>query len=350
MGDGLLGLIWWGSLMLALLSIIGMLMLILRRFFFMRHERRNAVWRDAIMVGIVGWLDGDGDLAPIEHAADGRPGIAADLIAELRQVVRGEQRERLAALAAALGIVAFNCRRLITGDTRTRRVVAARLAIGPAEHVALSLEAALDDPDYQVRLAAARSLAELRAIRSVRLLVDKLGLAAEHNSRVLYYIFRQLVPALNDQLVALLQSECSVVIKELALDALGQSGDGAMVEPIARLLNDSSPELRAKALRALTDLGYPDAGPRALRALADPAWWVRAQAAICVGRVGFLPALPLLAELLADRQWWVRFRAAEALYALGDKGRALLRAAAEATGGRAARVSELLLAEKERAV
>jgi HEAT repeat protein len=350
MGVGLLGLIWWGSLTLALLSIMGMLILVLRRFFLMRHERRNAVWRDAIMLGIVGWLDGDEDLAAIERATEGRPGIAADLIAELRQVVRGEQRERLAELANALGIVAFNRRRLITGDTRMRRMVAARLAIGPAEQVALSLEAALDDPDYQVRLAAARSLAELRAIRSVRLLVDKLGLAAEHNSRVLYYIFRQLVPALNDQLVALLQSECSAVIKELALDALGQSGDGAMVEPIARLLNDPSPEVRAKALRALTDLGYPDAGPRALRALADPAWWVRTQAAICVGRVGFLPALPLLAELLADRQWWVRFRAAEALYALGDKGRALLKAAAEATGGRAARVSELLLAEKERAV
>jgi HEAT repeat protein len=350
MGASLLGLIWWGSLTLALLSVLGMLILVVRRFFLMRNERRSAVWRDAIMLGVVGWLDGDEDLASIERAVKGRAAVAADLIAELRQVVRGQQRERLAALADALGIVEFNRRRLITGDTRTRRLVAARLAIGPAEHVALSLEAALDDPDYQVRLAAARSLAELRAIRSVRLLVDKLGLAAEHNSRVLYYIFRQLVPALNDQLVALLQSECSAVIKELALDALGHSGDGAMVEPISRLLNDSSPEVRAKALRALTDLGYPEAGPRALRALADPAWWVRTQAAICVGRVGFLPALPLLAELLADKQWWVRFRAAEALYALGEKGRALLKAAAEATGGRAARVSELLLAEKERMV
>jgi len=347
MGGGLLGLIWWGSLLLALLSVLGMLILVLRRFFLMRRERRDAAWRDEIMRGIVRWLDGDEELAPIERAAEGRAEIAADLIAELRQVVRGEQRDRLAALAGSLGIVEFNRRRLITGDTRTRRSVAARLAIGPAEHVALSLEAALDDPDYQVRLTAARSLAELRAIRSVRLLVDKLGLAAEHNSRLLYHIFRQLVPALNNQLVALLQSERSVVIKELALDALGQSGDGALVEPISRLLDDSSPEVRATALRALTELGYPDAGPCALRALADPAWWVRTQAAACVGRIGFLPALPKLAELLADEQWWVRFRAAEALYALGERGRAMLKAVAADTGGRAARVSDLLLAEKE---
>lgn len=349
MGAGLLGVILWGSLALALVSVVGMLALVLRRVFLMRRERREAQWREAIMLGIVGWLDGGDDLATIERAAQGHIDIADDLIAELRQVVRGEQRARLAALAGMLGIVEFNCRRLIAGETRERRLMAARLAIGPAERVALPLEAALDDPDYQVRLAAARSLAELRAIRSVRLLVDKLGLAAEHNSRVLYYIFRQLVPALNDQLVALLEVERSVVIKELALDALGQSGDGTLVEPISRLLDDPSPEVRAKALRALTELGYPDAGPCALRGLADPAWWVRTQAAICVGRIGYMRALPALAELLADRQWWVRFRAAEALYALGEKGQSMLKAAAAATGGHAARVAELLLAEKERA-
>jgi HEAT repeat protein len=349
MGEGLLGSIWWGSLSLALISVLGMLVLVLRRFFLMRRERREADWRDAITLGIVGWLDGGEELAPIERAAAGHADIAADLIAELRQVVRGDQRERLGALAGMLGIVEFNRRRLIAGDTRERRLMAARLAIGPAASVALVLEAALDDPDYQVRLAAARSLAELRAIRSVRLLVDKLGVAVEHNSRVLHYIFRQLAPALNDQLVALLEVEQSVLVKELALDALGHSGDGTAVAPITRVLDDPSPEVRAKALRALTDLGYPDAGPRALRALADPAWWVRTQAAICVGRIGYLPALPALAELLADGQWWVRFRAAEALYALGASGRDALRTAAAATGGHAARVAELLLAEKERA-
>jgi HEAT repeat protein len=349
MGQGLLWLIWWGSVQLALLSILGMLVLVLRRVFLTRQERRDTAWREAIMLGVVGWLDGDEDLAPIESVAAAHQEITANLIAELRQVVRGEQRDRLATLAGVLGIVDYNRWQLIVGDTRTRRLGAARLAVGPADRVALSLEAALDDPDYLVRLAAARSLAELRAIVSVRLLVDKLGLAAEHNSRVLYYIFRQLVPALNGQLVALLQSECAVVIKELALDALGQSGDGGMVEPISRLLDDPSPEVRAKVLRALTELGYPDAGPCAMRGLTDPAWWVRTQAAICIGRIGFLPALPKLAELLADEQWWVRFRAAEALYAMGEGGHAQLKAAAAMTGGRAARVSELLIAEKERA-
>jgi HEAT repeat protein len=55
-----------------------------------------------------------------------------------------------------------------------------------------------------------------------------------------------------------------VPIKLLALDALGKTGDGALVAPISALADDPSPELRAKALRSLGELGYPDA-PRARR-------------------------------------------------------------------------------------
>jgi HEAT repeat protein len=347
--DLLLRWIWCGSLSLALLSVLSMLMLIVRRLVLRRGERRHAQRRSALLQRIVRYLDGTDDKAALEAAAAGQLEVVAELIAELRQVVRGDNRERLTELAASLGVINFNRRRLIEGDVRARRLAAAWLAIGPAQRVAVALEAALEDRDYQVRLAAARSLAELRAVGSVRVLVEKLGIEAEHNSRVLYFVFRQLVPALSDQLVALLDSDQPVVIKELALDALAKTGDGRLVEPIARLVDDPSPDIRADALRALAELGYPEAGPCALEALSDPSWPVRMQAAACIGRIGFLAAIPKLADLLGDAQWWVRYRAAEALYELGEKGWEVLRSAAAETAGPRARVSELLLAEKEQA-
>jgi HEAT repeat protein len=344
----LLWLIWFISFGLALLSVAGMQMLIFRRMILARSDRKRAAWRDALMVRIVDYLDGTEDYATLARLVEQHPAIAGELIGEMRQLVRGAHRDRLSELVVSLGIIDFNLKRLRHRDARERRLAAAWLAVAPGEQVTAALEAALDDRDYHVRLEAVRSLTELRAVRSVLDMVEKLGGAAEHNSRVLYHIFRQLVPALNDQLVALLHSGQSVPIKVLALDALGRSGDGTLVAPIARLIDDPSPELRAKALRALAELGYPDAAPAVLRALADESWRVRTQAANCAGRVGCVAAIPQLVALLGDEQWWVSYRAAEALYALGDAGRGALAGAAAGTD-RAGRVSELVIAEKTQA-
>jgi HEAT repeat protein len=344
----LLRMIWLTSLALAAVSVAGMVLLIVRRMILSRGARKRASWRDALMLRIVDYLDGTGDYDSLAKLARQHPDIAGELIGEMRQLVRGAHREKLSELVVSLGLIAFNLKRLKQRDARQRRLAAAWLAVAPGEEVVAALHDALDDRDYHVRLEAVRSLTELRAVRNVIELVEKLGGEVEHNSRVLYHIFRQLVPLLGDQVVALLRSNHSIPVKVLALDALGKTGDGALVAPISALADDPSPELRAKALRSLGELGYPDAAPFVLRALEDESWRVRTQAANCAGRIGCLAAIPRLAELLGDEQWWVSYRAAEALYALGEEGRRTL-AAAAATPGRAGRVSELVIAEKMQA-
>jgi HEAT repeat protein len=341
----LLRAIWLTSVALAALSVAGMLLLIVRRMILARSERKRGQLRDALMVRVVDYLDGTGDYYHLVRLAGQHPDIAGELIGEMRQLVRGAHREKLSDLVVSLGIVAFNLKRLRSRDARQRRLAAAWLAVAPGEGVIAALEAALDDPDYHVRLEAVRSLTELRAVRSVIEIVEKLGGEAQYNSRVLYHIFRQLVPELSGQLVELLHSGHAVPIKVLALDALGKSGDGALVGPISALADDPSEELRAKALRSLGELGYPDASPFVLRALDDESWRVRTQAANCAGRIGCLAAIPRLTELLGDEQWWVSYRAAEALYVLGEEGRRAL-ADAAARPGHAGRVSELIIAEK----
>jgi HEAT repeat protein len=342
-----LHMIWLSSFALAALSVAGMLLLIIRRTILSRGERKRAQWREALMLSIVDYLDGTESDA-VTRLAKQSPEIAGELIGEMRQLVRGAHRDKLSELVVSLRLIEFNLKRLKSRDARQRRLAAAWLVVAPGERVVAALHDALDDRDYHVRLEAARSLAELRAVRSVIELVEKLGGQVEYNSRVLYRIFRQLVPELNDQMLALLRSNHSIPVKVLALDALGRTGDGALVAPISAVAADPSPELRAKAVRALGELGYPDAAPAVLLALDDAFWRVRAQAASCAGRIGCLAAIPRLAELLADEQWWVSYRAAEALYALGEEGRRAL-ASAAASAGRAGRVSELVMAEKTQA-
>ena len=344
----LLQIIWLSSFAMATLSVAGMLLLIIRRMILSRGERKRAQWRDALMLRIVDYLDGTGDYASLVKLARQHPDIAGELIGEMRQLVRGAHRDKLSELVVTLGLIEFNLKRLKHRDARQRRLAAAWLAVAPGESVAAALHAALDDRDYYVRLEAVRSLTELRAVRSVLELVEKLGGEVERHSRVLYQIFRQLVPQLNDQMLGLLTSSQSIPVKVLALDALGKTGDGALVAPIAALVDDPSPELRAKALRSLGELGYPDAAPFVLRALDDESWRVRTQAANCAGRISCLAAIPRLTELLADEQWWVSYRSAEALYALGEEGRRAL-ASVAASPSRAGRVSELVMAEKMQA-
>lgn len=342
----LLELIWLISLILAGLSILVMFGLIVRRVISMRRDRLESAARDALTTLILDYLEGTVTLDALRGAARGKNSrLMSDIVRDLLRLIRGDDRDRLIALLRELGVVELHLSALHRRNPHARMAAIAALSFFDEPRVINEVRARLDDPDAAVRLAAAQALGELRSVGSVRVLVDKLQIGTRETSRELYNVFRKLAPEETSQLISLLHVEVPDLVKALALDALGKSGDYSAIDAVAGMVTDESENVRAQALRALAELAHPAAQPMVMRALTDPSWAVRAVAARCAGRIGLSEAIPLLEDLLDDDVWWVRQRAAESLYELGDLGiKALTTISRKAS--RASRVAQIVLAEK----
>jgi hypothetical protein len=106
-------------------------------------------------------------------------------------------------------------------------------------------------------------------------------------------------------------------IQYQAVEALGDLGDPAAVEPLAEALRgDEYSGVRWKAAEALAKIGTP-AVDTLIEALEDPDDDVRWKAAIALGEIGDPRAVDPLIRILADPDRFVQSRAAQALGMIG---------------------------------
>lgn len=246
------------------------------------------------------------------------------LFAELGASVSGAQKQRLAGLAAEVGLLEM-AERWCASRHWWRRLRGARLLtlLGGGQTVVPAL---LDDPRPEVRAQAAQW-------------------AAEHPE-----------PESIDRLLSMLtdsQAVCRFTVKDSLLRV-----DRAAAEPLLRYLSaisDAPPPEALEVAAGIADVRFlglalewcraPDARTRALagtlvgsiggseatealnRLLDDADDAVRAAGATGLGKLAHWPAAGPLAERLADPSWEVRKAAALALRGLGAPGALLLRRA-----------------------
>jgi HEAT repeat protein len=338
--------LWQVSLAMMAMSLSIVLLLIAYRWIDARNDRHRRRRRGQIEAAIFAFLDGSADRDAVVNAAGPRVELVGEVGLELVDLVRGQDRDRLIALLDGLGVARALRRRVEHGRRLARMTAAERLRCFGDEETSAVLRRALEDRDPDVRLAAARSLAEIGALPPLAELVAKLQIGTVQHSQALRHVFRSLGRHHSAELIALLESDAPALAKVLALDALGRSGDYTAIAAIVAASADADIELRAAAFRALGDLGHPAALPAVSRGLADPDWEIRTQAAVCAGRIGFVSLLPKLVALLGDPVWWVRFRSIEALFALGEPGEHAVIAVSQGAPGPAARTAQLVLAER----
>jgi len=137
-------------------------------------------------------------------------------------------------------------------DERCRALAA--LAAQPGDAAASTLLAALDDPSWRVRGAAARALGERPP-----------G-----------------VEAIGERLAGAALEDPHLWVRQAAGAALAGSSSSGLAR-LRAALRDPSIELRERALRALARWREPEASSALVEALADPVWRVRAAAAEALG-------------------------------------------------------------------
>jgi HEAT repeat protein len=105
-------------------------------------------------------------------------------------------------------------------------------------------------------------------------------------------------------------------VREVLGRVLGEVATPSLGEEVLQFAEDTLPELRAAAARALSYV-EPGLAVNALSDLArDPVWFVRLRAVVSLGKIGDRTAVPCLLHGLADSNRLVRLRAGEALMEL----------------------------------
>ena len=281
-----------------------------------------------------------------------RPKLFAQLIADLIQLVRGDERAQLVATATRLGFADYLRHQLRRGTVRTRITAAEVMADFPDDYCTSALEDSLEDRDSEVRLAAALSLASSGRAPPASDLISLLGLGGREQSMLIVTLLAEIARDRPGEVRALIvAADVPQGVKAAAIEALANTGDYTLVPIIAQLAlraDEQAPEL-PRFLRALGSMQHPAAAKAIERSLCSSVWWVRAAAAEAAGRIGLRKTGPRLVALLNDPDWWVRFRAGEALSRLGNDGNQWLGDTARHGGKRARMAAKLTLAEQARA-
>jgi HEAT repeat protein len=333
------------AIALVAIAIVAAIIAIVLRTFRTRIEAHRSAARTRLFVAVLAEMETEAPSMSLlaEFQQDFR--VAADLLGELAEMLKGHERDRLFALATSAGLGTWLRARLMRGNQDERRFAANTLRFFKESETVTALTQALDDRNNDVRLTAALALVDIDAAPSLAVLIDKLDAANREQSRQLYRLLEKLAINGSNEVVAIAEGTLGhPSLQTLAIDALGFARRFDAVEALVRLARHEMTTVRAAAVRAIATLEHPSILPIIDSGLGDPAWEVRAEAADAAARMGLFNLVPRIIMLLDDDSWWVRFRAAEALGKLGEAGIDALRAIVQSDRSRAAQAAAAVLA------
>jgi HEAT repeat protein len=239
--------------------------------------------------------------------------LVETMVLDAFEVAGPEESARLLKFMRASGLVekCISDARNHQGWRRHRALVALGRTRAPEGIPALA--EGLRDRNPETRLAALRGLGQMACPEAAVEILNWVGEAG------------LVVPALPLQ-SALIQTcaerpqvllpylqHAGASVREVLGRVLGEVATPSLGTEVLQFAEDSLPELRAAAARALSYV-EPGLAVNVLSALArDPVWFVRLRAIVSLGKLGDRAAIPFLLNGLTDSNRLVRLRAGEAL-------------------------------------
>jgi HEAT repeat protein len=315
------------TIVLLAAALVLLLTLTVRRVLLGVRQRRYAEAEQRVRPIAIALVEGEATEPPALSTAD--DAVLADVLGRYSRRLTGEADARIAAHFRD-----SNALRIALGGLRSRRMwrraeAAYRLGDMACDEVAPELLAALDDPERDVRAAAARSLGRLGVTTAALPLVQAL-VATRLPNGVAGQALMELGPGAVPELRRMTDhTEPRIRASAARLIGLaGGSGDAVVVE---RILQDPSAEVRAAAAEALGRIGAATAEPHLRSTLDDRVYFVRAEAAAALGVIGSPSALPRLLEIARSDRFQPARAAAQAVARIDPE--ALAAAAATADAG-----------------
>ncbi len=304
----------WGSALFAAIMTAAFFLLVARRWLSERRIKREG----SVLIGATkDFLRRIENLQPLVPPGNYRKPARMQAVLNLSRLLRGSERAKLMALADDDGIFDSALRELTHKKMRHRTHAIELLDQFESHKCVMALRTVMaNDPVYELRLAAAFTLARFGRLPSPRDTISQMSLLTNENSRIHLALFRALAPLHTDQLRKLVDDPAYQAIRASLIDSLGWSDDPSCLAEIEKASLDPSPDIRCAALRAAGQLGHPQASKWIIPMLGDNDENVRIQAIRCASRLSLSQAVPQIEILANDASTWIRWRADEALSAL----------------------------------
>lgn len=257
--------------------------------------------------------------------------VATGVLLDVSSGMPVTARRRLQPVVDALGLETAAVRAISNRQAASRANGAVRLGYMSGYAGRDALRTALQDPDLDVRLAAAQALAQRGDAGATLPILEALALPGnwplQRATEILVMLGAGAIEPLRAYLRTRSTEEADPGIP-VALSVLGLLEARQAAPDTSRFLRHFDADVRVAAVRALGGMGDPGSARALGERLRDPAWEVRSIAAKALGQIGDSESVPALRDVLSDSAWWVRFNAAQALYEIGSEGRQALEFAA----------------------
>jgi HEAT repeat protein len=275
--------------------------------------------------------------AIVDALATREPGAAPDIVprvlvddvfltclAERFDQAPDELRARLAAHAEHFGYVTRF--RALSRSTWARQRLRAARWLGRLQHRdgVPDLIQLAGDRSSRVRAAAVAALGTARDERAQSALAALLDEHASGSGRrsVPVQVLTRALAAHGAAGISLALSRLrspSAAVRTAAADVLASASGPhpGVCAALLSALDDGESEVRARAAKAIGNIGDAGAVGSLIKTLADPVWFVRLQTAKAIGALAHERAVRALVTALTDEAWQVRAAAAEALRRVG---------------------------------
>lgn len=250
-------------------------------------------------------------------------GIFLSLCLERLPRAGAEVRSRLIGWLDAHGFIDLWIRQLRQRDPWERERAAELLGLARVPRSIGPLIDALDDPELDVRMRAARALGELGGQQARAALLAALTDENRWSAIRIADLLAEMGDGVMDELKATFP-RLGRSARLAAIDVMARIGSENTGQLFVTLLGDEDSDVRTRSAAALGRIGYRQAAPELMRMLRDKAWPARAMAAKSLGTLRIEAAIPALCDALRDPEWWVRANSAEALRMLGPAGQQAL--------------------------
>jgi len=279
--------------------------------------------RRILLIAATGrWLASEPESLPPELDKPRRSpdrSLFVELCLERLAAAGAEDRRRITRWLKSRGMVDGWLRQLKHRNAFKRGRAAEILGVLRDAESAPALVEALADPEFDVRMRAAKALGAVGGERARRALVG--ALTDENRWSVIRIsdLLAEMGPIVVDELVAAFP-RMGRASRTATIDLIAHVGNGNATPFLLERLDDLDRDIRARAAAALGRIGDQSAVPGLLAALQDAEWPVRSMAAKALGDQSVALAVPALQASLCDPEWWVRSNAADALRRIGPAG------------------------------
>jgi HEAT repeat protein len=314
----------WTVVVLAVLVVSLSMVVVLGRLAADWRGARRRLRRSRMSAALAAWLGADLDPERALAALSVDRAVALEALARTASALPPGERARLAPLFRHFGFIEQETAALRHRNWGRRLTAAGNLGVMGDPGVLPALLHALGDEMLDVRVAAARALAQLPAPQTVEPILQSLALPGELPLKLTADVLAEFGDSAVEPMLTFLRGQHPAAdwpAVAVVVTVLGLCRATVAVPLLIATLGHAEAELRVNAARALGLIASPQALAALGERLSDPVWQVRAAAAQALGLVGDARAVPTLASRLTDAAWWVRFNAAEALLRLGDAGR-----------------------------